>query len=162
MLSSPQIICLIVIALVLLLLITEWMRSDLVAMGAVGPRTFDRDADLGALGLGGVPVVVAFSLWTGFAWAGSFGAVVLLELPASSGLSRALTGLAVLVVVPPVSWCATRPVVRLLRRLHPEEPEPPSPHFAGVTSTARTERADDGPLPGDRPAPEPHEHRRAA
>lgn len=35
MLSSPQIICLIVIALVLLLLITEWMRSDLVALGAV-------------------------------------------------------------------------------------------------------------------------------
>lgn len=35
MLSPPQIICLVVIALALLLLITEWMRSDLVAMGVV-------------------------------------------------------------------------------------------------------------------------------
>lgn len=35
MLSSPQIICLAVLGLVLLLLITEWMRADLVAMGAV-------------------------------------------------------------------------------------------------------------------------------
>ncbi|HSX62394.1 MAG TPA: SLC13 family permease [Tahibacter sp.] len=35
MLSPPQIICLIVIALALLLLVTEWMRSDLVAMAAV-------------------------------------------------------------------------------------------------------------------------------
>jgi len=35
MLNPPQIICLIVIGLTLLLLITEWMRSDLVALGAV-------------------------------------------------------------------------------------------------------------------------------
>jgi di/tricarboxylate transporter len=35
MLNSPQVICLIVIALVLLLLVTEWMRSDLVVLGAV-------------------------------------------------------------------------------------------------------------------------------
>lgn len=35
MLNPPQIICLVVIGVVLLLLITEWMRSDLVALGAV-------------------------------------------------------------------------------------------------------------------------------
>lgn len=35
MLSPPQIICLVVIALVLLLLISEWMRSDVVALGAL-------------------------------------------------------------------------------------------------------------------------------
>lgn len=34
----------------------------LVAVGAADPRTFDEDADLGALGLGGVPVAVAVSL----------------------------------------------------------------------------------------------------
>ncbi|MEI5527115.1 hypothetical protein WB401_34715 [Streptomyces brasiliscabiei] len=84
----------------------------LVAAGAVGPRVFDGDADLGALGLDGVPVAVAFSLWTGFAWGGSLGAVVLLEPSAYSGPSHALTGLAVLAVVPPLSWCATRAVVR--------------------------------------------------
>lgn len=91
----------------------------LVAVGAADSRTFDGDADLGALGLGGVPVAVAFSLWTGFAWAGSLGAAVLLEPLASSGPARALTGLAVLVAAPSVSWCATRALVLLLRRLHP-------------------------------------------
>lgn len=135
----------------------------LVAMGVAGPRTFDGDADLGALGLGGTPVAVAFSLWTGFAWAGSFGAVAVLEPSASSGPSRALTGLAVLVVVPPLSWCVTRPVVRLLRRLHPDEPEPPSSsHVGRPTSTVRSERVDDGLLRGDRPASELRVHRRAA
>lgn len=79
----------------------------LVAVGAAGSRTFDGDADLGALGLDGVPVAVAFSLGTGFAWAGSLGAVVLLQPPASSGPAHALTGLVVLVAAPSVSWCAT-------------------------------------------------------
>lgn len=134
----------------------------LVAVGAAGPRTFDGDADLGALGLGGVPVAVAFSLWTGFAWAGSLGAVVLLEPSVSPGPSRALTGLAVLVVAPPLSWCVTRPSVRLLRRLRPDEPEPPSPHAGRPTRTVRSERVDDGLLQGDRPAPELRVHRRAA
>lgn len=143
----------------------------LVAMGAVGSRAFDEDADLGALRLGGVPVAVAFSLWTGFSWAGSLGAVVLLEPSAPSGPARALAGLAVLVVVPPVSWCATRALVRLLRRLPPEEPAPSSPHFAGpartvrrarTVRTVRSERADDGLRQGDRPAHELHAPRRAA
>ncbi|GKQ38991.1 hypothetical protein [Streptomyces sp. A012304] len=134
----------------------------LVAVGAVGSRTFDGDADLGALGLGGVPVAVAFSLWTGFAWAGSLGAVVLLEPLASSGPSRALTGLAVLVAAALVSWCATRAVVRLLRRLPPDEPGPSSPHCVGPTRTVRSERADDGLPQGDRPHPELHVRRRAA
>lgn len=37
----------------------------LVAVGAADSGTFDGDADLGAWGLGGVPVAVAFSLWGG-------------------------------------------------------------------------------------------------
>lgn len=134
----------------------------LVAVGAAHSRAFDGDADLGALGLGGVPVAVAFSLWTGFAWAGSLGAAVLLEPLASSGMSRALTGLTVLLAAPSVSWCAARALVRLLRRLHPDEPGPSSPHFVGPTSTVRSERADDGLVQGDRPAPELHVRRRAA
>ncbi|MCF4139447.1 hypothetical protein L1856_25770 [Streptomyces sp. Tue 6430] len=72
----------------------------LVAVGAAGPRTFDEDADLGALGLGGVPVAVAVSLWTALAWSGSLGAAVLLEPLASPGPARALTGLAVLAAAP--------------------------------------------------------------
>nr|WP_305119284.1 SLC13 family permease [Tahibacter harae] len=35
MLSPPQIVCLLIIALTLLLLITEWLRADVVALGAV-------------------------------------------------------------------------------------------------------------------------------
>ncbi|MFF7388504.1 hypothetical protein ACFZAE_08625 [Streptomyces scabiei] len=134
----------------------------LVAVGAADSRTFDGDADLGALGLDGVPVAVAFSLWTGFAWAGSLGAVVLLQPPASSGPAHALTGLVVLVAAPSVSWGVTRSVVRLLRRLRPDEPEPSSPHFAGPSRTVRSERADGGLLQGDHAAPELHARRRAA
>ncbi|GAB2919394.1 hypothetical protein [Streptomyces heilongjiangensis] len=93
----------------------------LVAVGAAGPRTFDGDVDLGALGLGGVPVAAAFSLWTGFAWAVSLGAVAALEPLASSGPSRALTGLAVLATASPTAWCATWAVTRLLRRPRPHE-----------------------------------------
>lgn len=134
----------------------------LVAVGAADSRTFDGDADLGALGLGGVPVAVAFSLWTGFAWAGSLGAAVLLEPLASSGPARALTGLAVLVAAPSISWCATRALVLLLRRLHPDEPGPSSPDFVGPTRTVRSERADDGLRQSDRPDAELHARGRAA
>lgn len=35
MLSPPQILCLVILALTLLLLISEWLRSDVVALGAV-------------------------------------------------------------------------------------------------------------------------------
>ncbi|MDT0571948.1 hypothetical protein RM704_31610 [Streptomyces sp. DSM 3412] len=114
----------------------------LVAMGVVGSRAFDEDADLGALGLGGIPVAVAFSLWTGFSWAGSLGAAVLLEPSAPSGPTRALTGLAVLVVVPPVSWCATRALVRLPRRLRPDAPPAHGPRD-GAGGERRVHRRQD-------------------
>ncbi|MFC9289969.1 hypothetical protein [Streptomyces sp. NPDC057052] len=123
----------------------------LVAVGAADPRTFDEDADLGALGLGGVPVAVAVSLWTALAWAGSLGAAVLLEPLAFPGPARALTGLAVLAAAPAVSWSATRTLVRLPRRLRPDEPGPSTPDSAGPLRTVRPERADDGLLRGDRP-----------
>ncbi|MFF9058915.1 hypothetical protein ACF09K_09465 [Streptomyces sp. NPDC014882] len=134
----------------------------LVAVGAAGPRTFDEDADLGALGLGGVPVAVAVSLWTALAWSGSLGAAVLLEPLASRGLARALTGLAVLAAAPALSWCAARTLLRLPRRLRPDEPGPPPPRFAGPRRTVRPERADGGPRRGDRPDTAHRAHGRTA
>jgi hypothetical protein len=143
----------------LLVAVGFWL---LVAVGAADSRAFDGDADLDALGLGGVPVTVAFSLWTGFAWAGSLGTVILLQPSAFSWLTRALIGLAVLIAAPSIAWCATRVLVRLLRRLHPDEPGPSSPHSVGPTRKARAERQDDGLLRSDHPAPQLHGRRRAA
>ncbi|WP_338894635.1 hypothetical protein WBG99_02130 [Streptomyces sp. TG1A-60] len=116
----------------------------LVAVGAAGSDTFDGDADLSGCGLGGVPVAVAFSLWTGFAWFGSLCMTVLLDPVASSGPARALTGLTVLGAAALASWCVTWGLVRLLRRLHSDEPGPPRPDFMGMTCTVRSDRADDG------------------
>ncbi|MCL6738520.1 hypothetical protein [Streptomyces neyagawaensis] len=133
----------------------------LVAVGAADSRTFDGDADLGALGLGGVPVAVAFSLWTGFAWAGSLGTVTLLQPSAFSWPTRALTGLATLITASSVAWWATRVIVRMLRRLHPDGPGP-STHSVGPIRTASAELADDGALQSDSPVPQLHGRRRAA
>lgn len=116
----------------------------MVAVGAADSDTFDRDANLDAWGMGGVPVAVAISLWTGFAWSGSLGLTVLLDPVAFSGPTRALTGLTAFVAAALASWRVTRVLVRLLRRLHPDEPGPSWPDFVGLTCTVRSERADDG------------------
>lgn len=109
---------------------------SLVAVGAADSDTFDGDADLGVWGLGGVPVAVAFSLWTGFAWSCSLGVAVLLDPVALSGPARALTGLTVFGVAALASWWVTRVLVRLLRRLHPDEPGPSWPDCVGLTCTS--------------------------
>lgn len=113
----------------------------LVAVGVARPQTFDKDIGLRSRGLGGVPVAVALSLWTVIAWAGSLGAVALMEPPIPTPTSRAVIGLIVLLGVPNLSWCVARAAVRLLIR-------------AG--------RADDGPLQGDRSAEEHQMRRRGA
>lgn len=125
----------------------------LVLVGAASARAFDRDADLGALGLGGVPVAVAFTLWTGIAWCGSLGAALLLRPMPSAWPSGPLTGLVVLVSAAVVSWCATRALIRLLRRRHPHEPAPSSAPRPVPLRAAREGRADDGSLPDAPPAP---------
>lgn len=116
----------------------------LVAVGAADSGSFDGDVDADALGWGGVPVAVAFSLVTGFAWCGSLCATVLLDPVASSGPVRALTALAVLIAAPLLAWSVTRVLVRRLHRLFPDEPGP-SPHdLVGLTCTIRTVRVDEG------------------
>ncbi|WP_081238979.1 hypothetical protein [Streptomyces viridosporus] len=104
----------------LVVVICFWL---LVAAGLAGSRSFDSDADLDALGMGGVPVAVAFSLLTVFAWLLATGTGVLLaaavpEGPA--GLLRPLVACGALLV----SWRLTCLFVRPLHRLFPDEPGP--------------------------------------
>lgn len=105
----------------LVVVVCFWL---LVAAGAATARGFDTDADLGALGMGGVPVAVAFSLLTLFAWSLATGAAVLLDAlvpegPAA-GLLRPLTACGALFA----AWRLTRLSVRPLRRLFPEASGP--------------------------------------
>lgn len=97
----------------------------LVAVDAVGAGCFDEDVDAEALGLGGVHVAVSFSLLAALAWSGSVGAVLLVEPVVPGGTPHALTGLAVFLTAPAAAWCATRMLLRPLRRRLPEEPGPP-------------------------------------
>lgn len=98
----------------------------LVAVGVAAMDGFDRDADLGAWGMGGVPVAVAASLLIVLAWVLGVGATVLLVRLAADG---AVTGLR------PVVWCgalfvAWRLTCRFVRPLHglfPDEPGPVRP-----------------------------------
>ncbi|MFF8095501.1 hypothetical protein [Streptomyces sp. NPDC016675] len=92
----------------------------LVAMGAADVRCFDEDVDADSLGLGGVPVAVSLSVLTALAWAGSLGAVLLLEAVVSMRSLRALTSLVIFLVVPVIGWCGTRLLVGPLRRRFPQ------------------------------------------
>lgn len=78
------------------------------------------------------------------AWSCSLGVTVLLDPLSSSGPVRAPAGLTTFGAASLASWRVTRVLVRLLRRLHPDEPGPSWPDFVGLTCTVRSERADDG------------------
>ncbi|MFE7901720.1 hypothetical protein ACFU3E_30310 [Streptomyces sp. NPDC057424] len=97
----------------------------LVAVGLTSAGSFDADADLGAWGLGGVPVAVAVSLLAVAAWLLSVGGILLLTVyappsPATGLLRMALPAAALL-----AAWRLTRLFVRPLHRLCPDEPGPP-------------------------------------
>ncbi|WP_320777302.1 hypothetical protein [Streptomyces sp. CRN 30] len=108
----------------LVVVVCFWL---LVAVGAAALDSFDGDADLGAWGMGGVPVAVAVSLLTVLGWLLGVGAAVLLDaLVASDGLTAFLR--------PPVSagalvgaWWLTCRFVRPLHRLFPDAPGPARP-----------------------------------
>lgn len=92
----------------------------LVAVGAADAGCFDEDVDADALGLGGVPVAVSFSVVMALAWTGSLGAVLLLEAVVSWGPVRALTAPAIFLAAPVAGWWGTRLLVRPLRRRLPQ------------------------------------------
>ncbi|GAA2534784.1 MULTISPECIES: hypothetical protein [Streptomyces] len=105
----------------LVVVICFWL---LVAAGVTDSRSFDSDADLDALGMGGVPVAVAFSLLTVFAWLLATGAGVLLAATVpqgtATGVLRPLAACGALLA----SWRLTCLIVRPLHRLLPDEPGP--------------------------------------
>lgn len=94
----------------------------LVAVGAAAVDSFDRDADLGAWGMGGVPVAVAVSLLTVLGWFLGVGAALLLIVSVpSDGLTEFLR-LPVSVGALLAAWRLTCLFVRPLHRLFPDEP----------------------------------------
>ncbi|WP_329349966.1 hypothetical protein OG226_23760 [Streptomyces sp. NBC_01261] len=92
-------------------------------------------------GLGGVPVTLAFSLFTAVGWLISYCASVLLV---PSGPVGVLVGAAVLIGTVYVSWRATKLFVRPLHRLFPDEHGPSRLDFVGLTCTIRTGWVDAG------------------
>ncbi|MGW3423673.1 hypothetical protein [Streptomyces phaeochromogenes] len=105
----------------------------LVAFGAAGADSFDTDADLDAWGMGGVPVAVAFSMLTAFAWLLSLGTVVLLHAAAPAGVAIGLVKIVMPVGALLVAWRLTRLFVRPLHRHFPDEPGVPRPVEALVS-----------------------------
>ncbi|WAU81435.1 hypothetical protein O1Q96_17585 [Streptomyces sp. Qhu-G9] len=108
----------------LIVILGFWL---LVAFGAAGADSYDADADLDAWGMGGVPVAVAFSILTAFAWLLSLGAVILLHAAAPAGVVLGLMKIVVPVGSLLAAWRLTRLFVRPLHRLSPDEPGPSRP-----------------------------------
>ncbi|MFI9341864.1 hypothetical protein ACIG0D_11420 [Streptomyces sp. NPDC052773] len=111
----------------------------LVAVRAAAVDSFDADANLDPLGMGGVPVAVALSLLSALAWTLALGAALLLDAVELTGLAGWLLRLAAHAGALFVAWSLTslllRPVRRLfarpLHRLRPDEPGLPRPADAG-------------------------------
>ncbi|GAA2258870.1 hypothetical protein GCM10010145_33940 [Streptomyces ruber] len=108
----------------------------LAAVGVAGVDSFDTDVDLRAWRMGGVPVAVALSLLTVFAWSLSVGVEVLLAVFAPAGPATGLLRLVVPVAALFVAWGATCLIVRPLHRLFPGEPGPSVPPGAARTGVA--------------------------
>ncbi|CAM5242056.1 hypothetical protein SHIRM173S_11656 [Streptomyces hirsutus] len=96
----------------------------LVAVGVATPQAFDSDADLDAWGMGGVPVALALSLLTLFAWLLATGVTVLLDVHVPEGPGAGLLRLPALAGALLAAWRLTRFFVRPLHRLLPDEPGP--------------------------------------
>ncbi|TQJ37503.1 hypothetical protein OHU34_02330 [Streptomyces sp. NBC_00080] len=94
----------------------------LTAVGVAGVDSFDRDVDLRACRMGGVPVAVAFSVLTVLAWSLSVGAAVVVAVCAPPGPVTALLRMVVPVGALLVAWATTCLIVRPLHRLFPDEP----------------------------------------
>ena len=125
----------------LVVVVAFWL---LVAVGAAESHGFDAHAHFDAWGMGGVPVTVAFSLLTAFAWFLSLSATVLLEPLTHAGPARWLAGPAVFIAALLVAWRLTRLFVRPLQRLFPDEPGPSRLDFVGLICTIRTGEVDAG------------------
>lgn len=112
----------------LVVVVCFWL---LAAVGVAGVHSFDKDVDLRAWRMGGVPVTVAFSLLTVLAWCLSVAVVALLAVVALPEPVTGMLSLVVPVVALFVAWGATCLIVRPLHRLSPDEPVPSVRHSRG-------------------------------
>ncbi|MFF4153872.1 hypothetical protein ACFYZU_27100 [Streptomyces sp. NPDC001651] len=126
-----------VLSAALVVAVCFWL---LAAAGLAGVRSFDADVDLRGWGLDGVPVTVALSLWTFLAWSLSVGAAVpVAALTPDGSAAGPVLRLVVPVAALVVARSATRPLVRRLHRLFPDEPGPAARRAARTgTPTLRT------------------------
>lgn len=103
----------------LVVVVCFWL---LAAVGVADVDSFDADMDLRGWRMGGVPVAVALSLLTAFAWSLSVGAALVLAVFAPAGPAVGLLRLVVPAGAMFVAWAATCLIVRALHRLFPDEP----------------------------------------
>ncbi|MEU8644383.1 hypothetical protein ACIRRT_29560 [Streptomyces sp. NPDC102256] len=109
----------------------------LVAVGVVTVDAFDSDVDLDAWNMRGVPVTVAMSLLSAFAWLLNVGVTALLTVPAASGFPVSVLHLPASAGSLLVAWRLTCLFVRPLHRLFPDEPSLPEPDRSAVDPPAR-------------------------
>ncbi|MFJ7076302.1 hypothetical protein [Streptomyces sp. NPDC098781] len=88
----------------------------LVAVGLAPVGSFDEDADLGRLGLGGIPVAVALSLLTATSWSLSVGTTSVLAVALPSGPTSGVLRLTLPLASLLVAWWLTRLAARALHR----------------------------------------------
>ncbi|MDI3386295.1 hypothetical protein QIS99_08705 [Streptomyces sp. B-S-A8] len=123
----------------LLVVVAFWL---LVLLGGLDADGFDGDVDLGALGLGGVPVTVAASLVIVVGWLTGVTGSVLAGRAALGGFAHIAADAVVLLLSLAVAWCAARALVRPMAKLFPDEPGPSRQDFVGALCTIRTGRVD--------------------
>ncbi|MDI3418720.1 hypothetical protein [Streptomyces luteolus] len=123
----------------LLVVVAFWL---LVLFGGFDADGFDGDVDLGALGLGGVPVTVAASLMIVVGWLTGVTGSVLVARAGLGGFAQIAAAAVVLLLSLAVAWCAARALVRPLAKLFPDEPGPSRQDFVGSLCTIRTGRVD--------------------
>ncbi|QCX75043.1 hypothetical protein C9F11_06715 [Streptomyces sp. YIM 121038] len=99
----------------------------LVAVGVTRADSFDEDADLDVVGLGGVPVSVAASLFTLGGWVTGVAGSVAMTRAGLTGMAHAAVDLGLLLASAGVGWGVTRVLVRARARRSADTSDP-SPH----------------------------------
>ncbi|MFG3495720.1 hypothetical protein [Streptomyces sp. NPDC047928] len=125
----------------LVIVVGFWL---LVLFGAAEADGYDADVELGALGLGGVPVTIAVTALTLTGWFTSLAGAIALNRFVAPGPWHTVASVALLALALLTGRQVTRRLVRLWRARHPREPEPSLRDFIGLTCTIRTGRVDGG------------------
>lgn len=94
-------------------------------------------------GLGGVPLSISGSLYVATGWFAALAGTVLLHRLDLDGRAHYAAGTGVLLGALVVAAGATKLLVRPLKPLFPDEPEPSRTDFVGLTCVIRTGRVDE-------------------